>query len=149
MKRKRSAALLSPILAVSSEHQLDELGTSGLYLAVTYVDEAAPEIKDASTLTEYVEIITNIVRTNDAGALGYLEGRLGEAKYNSEHDYSDQYWLIGDTRWFHITGDFPRLADSSMPDGLRKVEYRLDLPACTQWETDMASVVRALDGENQ
>ena len=146
-KAKRGAT--QPYVAVTSEHQLDEQGINRLILAVTYVDEAAPEIQDALTLTEYVERITKIAMTNDAGSLGYLEGRLDEAGYSSEHDYSDKYWIIGNTRWYHVTGDFPRLADSSMPDGLRKVTYSLDLSACDDWETDIASVESVLNGENQ
>lgn len=146
-KAKRGAA--QPYVVISSEHQLDEQGISHLFLAVTYVDEAAAEIQDSMTLTEYAEQIAKIVEAHDAGALGYLEGRLGEAGYSSEHDYSDQYWLIGNTRWYQVADDFPRLAVSSIPEGLRKISYRLDLPACGGWETDMASVSDALDGEIQ
>lgn len=146
-KAKRGTS--RPYVAVSSEHQLDEQGATQLFLAVTYVDEAAPEIQDVFTLTEYVERITNIVEDNDAGALGHLEGRLGEAGYSSEHDYSDHHWLIGDTRWFHVKGNFPRLADSSLPDGVTKVGYSLDLPTCDEWVTDIAAVVSALDGESK
>lgn len=146
-KAKRGAA--QPYIAVTSENQLDEQGINRLFLAVTYIDEAAPELQNALTLTEYVERITNIAMANDAGSLGYLEGRLGEAGYSSEHDYSDQYWMIGKTRWYHVTGNFPRLSGSSMPDGLRKVTYSLDLSACDDWERDIASVESVLNGENQ
>ena len=120
LKRKPNVARHNLMSLISSEHQLDEQDISQLFLAVTYVDDAAPEIQGALTLTDYVDRIADIARRNDAGSLGYFEGRLSEAGYSNEHDYSDQYWLIGNTRWFHVLGEFPRLADSAIPDGLTK-----------------------------
>ena len=144
-KAKRGAA--QPHVQISSEHQLDDGGVSDLFLAVTYVNDAAPEMQGALTISDYIDHIAQIAKANDAGSLSYFEGRLTEAGYSHEHDYSDQHWLVGDTRWFNVSGNFPRLITSALSNGLRKVVYSLDLVACDEWETDLANVESAMDGD--
>ena len=68
-KAKRGAA--QPYVQISSEHQLDEQDISQLFLAVTYVDDAAAEIQGALTLTEYVGRIADIAKANDTGSIGF------------------------------------------------------------------------------
>ena len=144
-KARRGAA--RPHVEITSEHQLDTDGIARLFLAVTCVDEAAPDNSAAVTLTDYVLRIGKIAAANDAGSLGCLEGRLLSAGYKNEHDYSDNSWVIGDTRWFEILEGFPRLAGPALPQGVRKVRYNLDLLACGNWETELAEVSRALSGD--
>lgn len=143
-KAKRGAA--RPYVKISSEFQLDMDGLSRLYLAVTYVDETAQGASDGLTLTDYVEVITQLVASNDAGSVGCLEGKLFEAGYSDEQDYSDCWWLVGQTRWFDVRDSFPRLMLSNVPDGIEQVSYNLDVGGCSDWEVTIDSVGQLLTG---
>jgi putative PD-(D/E)XK family protein DUF4420 len=134
---------------ISSEHQLDGQALDHLFLAVTYIDEGSANMPESMTLTEHVDRITDLVEQNDAGAVGYLESRLDESGFSGEHDYSDQHWITGRTRWYRVTGEFPRIARTSLPEGVRDVGYCIDLASCDAWEVDIFTALKALSGDTK
>jgi hypothetical protein len=139
-KAKRGSS--RPYIRISSESQLDDQTVRALYLSVTYVDEGAPEIHGSQSLSDYVRHISSIIDSQDAGSIGFLEARLCEAGYDPDHDYSDNLWIIGNTRWFKVSDEFPRLAKSEISPAIEKVEYNVDISSCDTWETDLADVRR-------
>lgn len=141
-KARRGTA--TPYIEISSEHQLDLEGLDHLFLAVTQVDQAAANSAGAQSLSEYVAHIAELALESDPASVGYLEARLEEAGFSSAHDYSDWSWVIGNTRWYQVSQEFPRLADCALPGGVSRVRYSLDLPACAEWETDSTEVIRVL-----
>lgn len=143
-KAKRGAS--RPYVTISSEHQLDSQGIEYLFLAVTYIDEAAPEMPDSLTLSEYINRITNVIEQSESGALGYLESKLDEAGYSDQHDYSERHWVIGTTHWYQVTAEFPRIIRNTLLNGVSDVNYKLDLASCEEWKIDIDLVINALNG---
>ena len=143
-KAKRGAS--KPFVRISSEDQLDNRTVGTLYLAVTYVDEAASGTQGARTLTEYVQQLSRLIETSDSGSLWYFEARLDEAGYNPEHDYSDSVWIIGDTIWYHVDDDFPKVVRDRLSEAVHKVEYSLDINSCDAWLIPASEIVDHLKG---
>lgn len=149
IEAKASCSSAQPCVEITSGRELDTAGIARLFLAVTCVDEAAPNTQDALTLTDYVNRIREIAKDNDAGSPEHLDVRLLEAGYSSDDDYTEYNWVIENTRWFGVESGFPRLVDSELPNGVGNLRYSLDLTACAGWETDLRAVGGALAGGDE
>ena len=137
-KAKRGSS--KPFVKISSEDQLDNSTVDSLYLAVTYVDEAASDIDGATTLSDYIRELAEIIESADAGSLGYFEARLDEAGYSFAHDYSDSFWIVGETVWYRVDDDFPKVSRDNLSDAIDKVEYNVDIATCDAWLVEATEI---------
>lgn len=145
-KAKRGSS--RPYIKISSEHQLEKQPHDKLFLAVTYTDEVTADMPDSMTVADHVDRVGKLIEQSGPGGIDYFEGRLSEAGFYQEHDYSDYHWITGETLWFQVKDNFPRIATSDLSDGIRDVSYNINLASCKQWEVSLETVTDALIGKD-
>ncbi|GED42430.1 PD-(D/E)XK motif protein [Cobetia marina] len=124
IKTRRAAS--QPVVSISSEHQLEEVDSSNLYLRVTSVSSGAgPE---GMTLHELVKQADRIFQVDDS-THDQWQSAIIATGYDPINDYEDRHWeVVGYTEYF-IGTDFPRLIPP-LPKGISRLSYSLALEDC-------------------
>lgn len=141
-KARRGDAI--PSISITSESQLDESGVDLLFLHVVELDEAPKDASCAVTVHEVAERILTYLFSLDPSACGEYELRLSAAGYRPEDDYSDYYWLEGQSRIYLVSDSFPRIASGEIRSGVSHVRYSVSLNACEPFATSANVLSEAL-----
>ena len=114
--------------------QLDDAEIGDLYL---YSLRVARDALAANTLISLVEVATTALRGEPAARTELLT-KLGQRGYTrAGRDQSAVPYRVIEEGLYRVGSDFPRLTQSSFPDGLPDgitgVSYQLDMTACSNW----------------
>jgi hypothetical protein len=141
-KARRGAA--APYVSISSEFQLDTSGVDKLYLYVIELAQAPEEAEGAFTVTDVAERVRQLVNAEDSGSLEPLESLLEAVGFQWTDDYSDSSWVEGNSRFFDVRPEFPRVAAPELRSGVSDLQYSISLHECEPFAVDAADVLAAL-----
>lgn len=141
-KARRGGA--TPYVAISSQHQLDDVGVDVLFLHVVELDQEQAPDKPASTLTEVAQRCRTAIAARDVGAVDLFEGLLSATGFSWEDDYSDTRWTEGKHSLFAVADGFPRLVAAQCPEGVGNVKYTVDLTACAGFKVSLEQLTDSL-----
>jgi hypothetical protein len=112
---------------ISSAEQLDPVSDGGLTLALVVVDEVPPGTPEAVSLTSLIREFRLAIEAG-AGHIDEFEHRLDAIGLDyGDPAYGRDFYLIGNPRYFEVRDDFPRIARDSVPLGVAKVKYELEI----------------------
>jgi hypothetical protein len=144
-KAHRSAA--QPMIAISSEFQLEMADFEHVYVYVINLMRPAPT-DDGFSLSDVVNEIRSHVEQLDASALDVLEVRLMAAGYRDEDDYSDSLWMETGHQFYEVKGAFPRITTLGLLPGIRRVRYEIALLDCEPFEIPDSEFTAAIHVES-
>ena len=142
VKARRGGA--TPIVAITSEDQLDESGVDSLFLYVCEVDGAQADDLGSFTVTDMAERVRILLESEDPGAFHRFEGLIMATGLDSGDDYSQSRWLEGSSHIYTVSGNFPRIKGYELRQGISRVRYSVSLSDCQPFETTKAELYRAL-----
>jgi len=121
---------------ISSENQL-ESGEPRLYLVVVLLTETKTE--SGRSLNGIVNEAVALVAGSDAQF--QLESKLAQFGYVPLAEYERPVFEVTATTAYEVTGDFPRIARSSLPAGVVRVAYQIQLEHLMPFECDMSAAL--------
>ncbi|NMG20917.1 PD-(D/E)XK motif protein [Brasilonema bromeliae] len=129
-------------LSISSERQLDGTGTGTLILVHLSLDVRQGRGESLPDIVNSVRILVQ----NDPIAKEELETLLLEVGYLDIH--TPRYEEIGYTQrevnYFKVEGDFPRIVEADLPNGVGDVRYSISVAECKRFslpELDVISLI--------
>jgi len=111
---------------ISSEDQLEAL-SDRLYLVVLRLVSSPEHGPHAHSLNELVRIIESEI--SDAAALDEFGRKISSIGYFELPDYDEPAFIIAGQQFYRVVEGFPRLVRSSLPDGLARLNYDVQLEA--------------------
>ncbi len=134
---------------VSSEFQLDLLGAPVLYLQVATFHKVNDGELKGETVTEVARRVRGLLGASPPIAGQQFDGLLQAAGFSFDDDYSDCRLVPGPESFFEVGAGFPRLIPGSLPPGVRKVRYVLDLADCSGFASTAEKVCAMLGGKGE
>jgi len=133
-------------LAISSERQLDNTGTDVLILLHLSLDARQG---GGETLPDMVASVRSLVQLSPT-AREELENRLFEVGYLDSHAsrYGNTGYTIREVNYFKVEGDFPRIIEADLRNGIGDVRYTISVAECKRFsipETDVLLLLRGQD----
>ncbi len=111
-------------MRISSERQLEDVGTEVLFLAYVELDER----RDGTGLT--LKDIVDGIRgelIDAVEAFHLFEGKLlSGGWHDSVADFRDERYEVRSLEYFEVVPGFPRITSSDLPEGVGGVTYVLD-----------------------
>ena len=144
---KTSLAKRHARLRIANEKQLDERSHENLLLAYLNLDES---MAHGDSLPRVVERV-RAMAAGDPTASRILDDRLLAGGYLDVHAaiYNRNRWRAGDTRYFRVEGEFPRLTDANLPAGVGDIGYSIiadDLHSYEIGDDEVLALVEAVGG---
>lgn len=136
----------TPTVAISSEHQLDDVNLERLFLVVLPVNRAAPESTGGFSVTDLATQVQKLITQRDPGSLESFESTLAATGFRWEDDYTDTHWLAGAWSFYRVADGFPRITTRDAKLGVRHVTYSLALDACEPFRVADSEINSALRG---
>ena len=138
---KSSVAGEPQVARINGERQLDDRGTPGLYLI--HLSLAVSRV-EGETLPEMVATVRELASGH--AEEGLLEDRLADVGFHDGHAprYRVARYTLRDRRIFRVADGFPRIVEADLPDGLGRVDYRLAIAACDDFEISEETLHDAL-----
>ena len=138
LKTKRVAA--KPFVTISSEDQLSDVEGSNLCLRV--VNVASAVLPEGQSLHDHVRITSEMFEA-DSIAFEVWEETLYSTGYDSENDYDNRRWLLGEATDYDVADGFPRISNP-LAQGVENVRYTLALDACEPFilTVDLMDLIR-------
>lgn len=128
-------------MMIANERQLDESPHDMLFLASVRLDESDAHGRSLSG------IVTDLRRrfASDETAAQRFEDRLLAGDYLDVHAslYDARRYDVSGIRHFRVEGEFPRLTESRLPDGVGDIRYSIAADGLGAWEIDEDMVVAA------
>lgn len=120
---KTSSGMEPQTLVISSERELDDKGTDRLVLVHFSLDERHGG--SGESLNALVDRIRDLV--SDVAAREVLDSMLVRVGYfRHQRDlYGEPRYTIRKHRFWHVTGDFPRITEADLRPGVGDCEYRI------------------------
>jgi Putative PD-(D/E)XK family member, (DUF4420) len=120
---KTTSAKEPQTLVISSERELDPSGTPRLLLAGLSLDERRGG--SGESLNTAVDAVRAALA--DAAARSLLDDLLVRAGYlQSQRDlYGEPRYTVRRERFWHVTGDFPRITEADLRPGVGDCRYRV------------------------
>jgi hypothetical protein len=148
---KTTAAAGPYAVKITSERQLDDRGSGRLFLHVIVVDDRevpASSLVGGDTLAGLVEKARSAVRA-DPVALALLDDGLLEAGWLDAHAsrYEGRRLTVREELSFQVGEGFPRLVEHSLPRGVARVSYHIDLNVCRAFAVSTEAMLVAVGGE--
>jgi hypothetical protein len=130
------------IVRIANERQLDGHAVGQLFLITLALDvrREGPGL----TLPDLVEDLRGKARP--MGMAAELEQRLTMGGYleTQAHLYSDRHYAVRQRLVHSVSGNFPRITERDLPDGLSDASYTLDLHAASDFRTSEHEMIRIL-----
>lgn len=128
---------------ISSERQLDESLLEDLFLFHLSVEIAK---RNGESLNEKVKIIRDILQDN-VSALNVFNNKLLEVGYFEKHKYlyEERCYQIRDENYYKIEGEFPRIKEKEMRNGVGDVKYSIILSQCNEYLVTENTVFNAIN----
>lgn len=142
-KARRGAA--RPFVQISSEHQLDDMGTDTLFLYVVELSQTPVNADSSFTLTHLAAAILETIARHDQGALEPFQALMAASGFRWEDDYSDSAWAEGTSKLFQVASGFPRIT-AALPAGVSGVRYSISLAECEPFRVPNDELIAALEG---
>lgn len=127
---------------ISSEDQLETL-SSRLFLEVYRLTDL-PESPDGLSLNDLVRLIEG--ELTDAEAVEAFTLKLAAAGYAPLRDYDAPVFVVSEIRTFRVAEGFPRLVRSTLPQGIARLSYDLELESIERFECSREIIFEAVDG---
>lgn len=119
-------------ILISSADQL--CNSSGLLFLAVYTIGLSPSgSPTALSLKQVVDAIRSLL---PASMLDIFEDKLYEQRYTDHPEYEKQHFVISEPEFFEVRAGFPRLESNSIPLGVDKVQYAIELSACIPFGRD-------------
>lgn len=133
-------------LRISSEKQLDERPHQALLIAHVRLDESDAH---GVTLPRLVSRLRTTL-SQDVLSLREFERRLFLSGYLNLHSqlYETTRYVPTDQRYFHVSGDFPRLTEENLPPGVGDIRYTIVPGDLTRYELTEQEAAKALGWTN-
>lgn len=114
---------------VSNERQFDESVVDNLFLYHLSLDVRQG---NGETLINIIDSVLNILRQESA-AYTLFRNKLTEAGYFESHNelYRETGYSMRDSGFYRVEGDFPRLTENDIPNGVGDVKYTINITDCT------------------
>jgi hypothetical protein len=118
-------------VSISSERQLDETLLETLFLFHLSVEAAK---KNGESLNAKVSAIRETLQDNVL-ALNIFNNKLLEVGYFEKHThlYEEKCYQIRDENYYKIDGDFPRIKEKEIRNGVGDVKYSIILAQCNEY----------------
>ena len=118
-------------VSISSERQLDETLLENLYLFHLSVEAAQ---KNGENLNAKVNSIREALQDN-VSALNVFNSKLLEVGYFEKHTtlYEKRCYQIRNENYYRIDGDFPRIKEKEIRNGVGDVKYSIILSQCNEY----------------
>lgn len=140
---KTSAANEPQVARINGERQLDDRAVPALHLLHLSLEVR----RDAGrTLLDAVRDARALVASGAASTL--LEDRLlayGFADAHAQH-YRHTGYTLRDIGAYRVSGEFPRITESQLPEGLGRVHYDLAIAACASFAVTEDAMLATLKG---
>ena len=133
-------------IRISSAEQLDETGTTRLFLHITEVSES-PGDPASVTITDVASRVRDTIAALDMSAAIQFEERLGATGFDWNDDYSDNPLSVGDVSLYEVRDEFPRITPSTFLPGVENVHYAIALSRCESFLVDMTILPQTIFGE--
>ncbi len=129
-------------LNISSERQLDNSLLSFLVLYHLSLDIRA---NHGESLNEIVNSVKTLV-SSDANCLNAFNIKLFEVGYFDIHIhlYENTGYQVRDEAIYHVTGNFPRIMESSLAKGVGDVRYSVIVSDCTSYSLSKTDLFNRL-----
>jgi len=118
-------------VSISSERQLDETLLESLFLFHLSVEAAK---KNGESLNAKVNAIKEILQEN-VPALNLFYSKLLEVGYFEKHAYlyESKCYQVRDENFYKIGGNFPRIKEKEIRNGVGDVKYSIILSQCYEY----------------
>lgn len=128
---KASASSMPQLIKINGERQLDETLLDNLFLYVLSVDIVNGK---TCTLPDIIQELKTYLKT-DQLALSSFEEKLMTAGYwdKDKDEYSEKCYKIRREAFYKIEGDFPRIKEKDLRDGVGQVHYMIAIDKCQQF----------------
>jgi hypothetical protein len=132
-------------LTISSERQLDSTGTGALILLHLSLDARQG---GGETLLGMVDSVRSLLETSST-AREEFENRLFEAGYLDSHAsrYEHTGYTIREMNYFRVEGDFPRIVEADLRNGIGDVRYTISVAECKRFSVSEADVLLLIGGQ--
>jgi len=134
---------------VSSEFQLDDANLARLFLHVSVLDSASAADDQGFTITEVALRLRKPFLQTDEQLGVRFDALLTAAGFFYEDDYAHYRWASGGHSIYRVTGAFPRLIPSTLPNGITNVKYTLSLSECVNCLATPSDLETALVGSRR
>jgi hypothetical protein len=133
VKSSRSSG--APILTISSERQLDDIGLDALYLLHLSLEKL---LGAGETLPEIVSTLRNIF-SSDSYASVLFENKLFDAGYMDAHavKYNTVSYTLHAINLYRIQDGFPRITPEMLMPGIGSVRYTIASSDCQPFTADL------------
>ncbi len=131
-------------VSVSSERQLDETLLETLFLYHLSVEASK---KNGESLVSKIDTIRNGLK-GDVSALNLFNNKLIDVGYFEKHAYlyEEKSYLARNESYYHIEGDFPRIKEQDIRDGIGDVKYSIILSRCDKYLVAESTVLKTICG---
>jgi hypothetical protein len=128
---KTSAGNNHQKVSISSERQLDDTLLENLFLFHLSVEAAK---KNGESLNTKVNLIREILQGN-ISSLNVFNNKLLEVGYFERHThlYEEKCYQIRGENYYRIDGDFPRIKEKELRNGVGDVKYSIILSQCNEY----------------
>ena len=141
VKSKRSSA--NPNIVISSEDQLNVNPSEQLFLYVEEINSTTNDDERGFTVTDVVNATRESIQS--PLQIAAFDSKLANVGYFDEDDYSDAKWSEGDTYYYAVIDDFPKIDSRSCKPGVSRVAYQIDLDYCDDYLVDRSTVIGAME----
>ena len=124
---------------IASEHQL-VIADRKSYLAALTLTKCVDTTAGSITLPVMLTRVVDLLR-RDGIALAHLDRRMSEFQCNFDDEYySDQHFLAEEVRFYEVREGFPHIAAASLPSGVSRVGYSVELAAIEPFECSLSDM---------
>jgi hypothetical protein len=141
---KTSTSKQHQVIQIANERQLDESLLDKLFLFYLSLDSRPHQ---GETLVEMVSQIWNAIGNSDAGR-ELFSRKLLEAGYvdAQSHRYRNVGYSIRESGVFDVQGDFPRIVEGDLRDGVGDVTYSISVDECKHYAAAVDQMLTAIKG---
>ncbi len=134
-------------LAITSERQLDDTSTGTLILLHLSLDARE---KRGESLPDIVVSLRSLLE-NDPIAKEELEILLFEVGYLDIHTprYEKIGYSLREVNYFKVEGDFPRIIEADLPNGVGDVRYTISVAECRRFSMPQLDVISIIGGSHE
>jgi hypothetical protein len=139
---KTSSGKEPQTIAISSERELDDTGTGPLVLAHFSLDERRGG--NGESLNSIID--RTRMALGDAVALELFNSQLIRVGSLTEqrHLYEEPRYTVRRQRFWHVTGDFPRITEADLRPGVGDCEYRISVTGLGEYLIPAEEVIPAV-----
>ena len=132
-------------VSISSERQLDETLLENLFLFYLSVETAK---RNGESLNEKVNSIRETLQ-NNVSALNVFNNKLFEVGYFDKHThlYEEKCYQIRNENYYRIGGDFPRIKEKEIRNGVGDVKYSIILSQCNEYLVPESTVLNTISNQ--